>query len=422
MSQIYTDIAPRSSSQMVMLATTVYDGPDASYTFSIAKSREALTEAGIQSAYVLLSGNCHVDDGRNTVVHEFLQSDCTDLVFLDADVSWEAEDLVTLCQYDLDLVGGVYPYRRPDANGMPFLSIEGIDEPVDGLIQVGGLPTGFMRIRRKVLEDMVKVSPTFNSAKDGRENVALIFERVLTDGVRWGGDLNFCNKYRDTGGKIYAATEMRLGHACKTIITDSLGASIRRSTGKSIQYVADKVKVGTEVASDYTEALEFIDNRWGADEEVLFCAVAAARKADGPIIETGSGLTTVLMAAATDQTVWCIEHNEHFANQTRELARSAGVSNIAIVHCDIKDGWYDITDDLAEMPDHFAVGLNDGPPRAFGDRMKFFEVFGDKCDLIIADDANVQKYADKLKSWAGSRNRSIHFPETCSAIIMKEAA
>jgi acetone carboxylase gamma subunit len=42
----------------------------------------------------LLSGNCHVDDARNSVVREFLASDCTELVFIDADVSWEPETLV----------------------------------------------------------------------------------------------------------------------------------------------------------------------------------------------------------------------------------------------------------------------------------------------------------------------------------------
>jgi hypothetical protein len=97
-----------------MLATTAYDSPDASYTFSIQKSRQALTDAGIQSSYLLNHGNCHVDDARNVVVQEFLLSDCTDLVFIDADVSWETKDLVTLIRYPRDVVGGIYPFRRDD--------------------------------------------------------------------------------------------------------------------------------------------------------------------------------------------------------------------------------------------------------------------------------------------------------------------
>ena len=112
MSNRFYDSGPSATGQKVFLATTAYDSPDASYTFSIARSREALTAAGIQSAYYLLQGNCHVDDARNAVVRDFLESDCTELVFLDADVSWEPDALVELCKINRDLVGGVYPYRR----------------------------------------------------------------------------------------------------------------------------------------------------------------------------------------------------------------------------------------------------------------------------------------------------------------------
>jgi len=402
-----------------MLATTAYDCPDASYTYSIASSREAMTAAGIQSAYVLLSGNCHVDDARNSVVHEFLQSDCTDLVFLDADVSWDDGDLVALCQYDLDLVGGVYCYRREDVRakgGMPYRFLPGA-KPKDGLLEVEGLPTGFMRLRRVVIETLAEQSRTFDSAKDRRDGVPLIFERTLEDGTRWGGDLNMCNKWRATGGKIYAATEMRLGHVCKTVLVDSLAANLRRASGQTLRHVADCIRSGTEEPGLYTEAMEFVDNPWGADEEVLMLSVGIARQADGPIIEAGSGLTTVLMAAATKETVFCIEHDPVFAGRLKALSASAGVTNIAIVRCDIKDGWYDISEDADSLPESFALGLNDGPPRQLGDRMRFFDVFGARCKIILADDADDPDYAKKISKWGKSKGRAVKFPDLRAAII-----
>ena len=423
MSQMFFDNGPVSDGHKVMLASTVYDSPDASYTFSIAKSRQALTDAGIQSSYLLLSGNCHVDDARNSVVHEFMQSDCDDLVFLDADVSWQAEDLVKLCRFDCDLVGGVYPYRREDAKarrGMPFMALEG-EAPENGLLRVSGLPTGFMRIKRRVFDVLLKDTPTFDSKDKKKLGIPLLFERVLKKGTRWGGDINFCLKWIAAGGEIYAATDFVLGHACKTVLKGSLGAHLRRENGTTLRYVADRIRGNEETAADFLDAFEFMDNPWGASDELLIIAVAGARKAQGPIIETGSGLTSVLMAAATDQTVYCLEHSEHFANQTRAMAYAAGVSNIAIVHCGIAGGWYDIEDDLVEMPKHYGFGLNDGPPRQLGDRMRFFDVFGDKCDIILSDDANEAGYADRLTTWAESKGREIAFPEFRSAIMMKAA-
>ena len=405
-----------------MLCTTAYDSPDASYTFSIAKSREALRAAGIQSAYLLLSGNCHVDDARNSVVHAFMESDCTDLVFLDADVSWNEKDLVTLCQYDLDLVGGVYPFRREDGKGkrgMPYIAMQGA-KIEDGLIEVMGLPTGFMRIRRNVFDTLIPLNPGFDSQKKDKTGIPLLFERVLKDGTRMGGDLNFCFKWMAAGGKLYAATEFVLGHACKTVLKDSLGAHLRRNNNQTLPRIVDLIRKGDERPEDYVEALEYIDNPWAASDEVLICAVQAARNAHGDIIETGSGLTTVLMAAANpDHMVYCLEHSSHFADQTRAMALACGVGNIAIVHTNIKDGWYALED---KLPEHFAVGMNDGPPRQLGDRMKFFEHFGDKCDLILCDDADDPAYAQKLTTWAKEKDRAIAFPEFRSAIIMKEAA
>jgi predicted O-methyltransferase YrrM len=424
LSTLFHDDGPKATGQKVMLATTAYDSPDASYTFSIAKSREALTAAGIQSAYVLLSGNCHVDDARNSVVHTFMASDCTDLVFLDADVSWNAEDLITLCQYDLDLVGGVYPYRREDGKekrGMPYMPMAGATIE-NGLIEVAGLPTGFMRIRRNVFDTLIPLSPAFNAKNKNMTGIPLLFERVLKGGTRMGGDLNFCLKWMAAGGKLYAATEFVLGHSCKTVLKDSLGAHLRRANNETLPRIVERIRNDEETPEDYTECFEYINNPWGASDELLICAVAAARKADGPIIETGSGLTSVLMAAATAETVYCLEHNPHFANQTRAMAQAAGVFNIAIVHCEINDGWYDLSDeDIDAMPAFFALGLNDGPPRQIGDRMRFFDVFGGQCKMILSDDADDPGYAAKLTTWAEDRNRVIAFPEFRSAIIMEAA-
>lgn len=417
MSSLFFDDGPSSKRGKILIATTVYENPDASYTYSIQNSREALHKAGFDTAYLLLSGNCHVDDARNAVIKDFLETDCTDLVFIDADVSWKPEDLLKLCQVDANVVGGVYPYRRRDVRNnvdkMPYRPLQGATA-VDGLLEVDGLPTGFLRIRRHVLEAMADISQKYTK---GDDVYPLIFERIIVDGQRFGGDINFCRKWRDTGGKLYAATEMRLGHAVKQVIMDSLGAMLRRQDGTTIKYVVDRIKSGTEEIADYIEAWDAIGNAWVALEDTLANAVILARKAKGPILETGSGLSTVLMAAATKQTVYCIEHSQYYADLTEEMARKAGVTNIAICTAPIVNGWYDLAE-LAELPDRFSLALNDGPPRKCGSRMDFFKHFGDKCGVIVCDDADNPNYADELKMWASNNKREIRFPYGRTCIIL----
>ena len=405
-----------------MLATPVYDTPEPNYVYAIQSSREALHKIGIQTAYVLLSGNAHVDDARNTIVHEFLLSDCTDLVFLDADVSWWPEHLVDLCQFDCDVIGGVYPFRREDMRDtgrMPVKLAPNV-ELKDGLIEVEGLPTGFLRIRRHVLERLASTSAKFWNRQDRRQQVPVIFEREMHNGQRWGGDVNFCRKWRELGGKVYAAAEIPLGHTAKVKIVDSLAASLRRVSGSSLRHCADRIRTGKEIPDTYREAQMAVDNRWGASAEVLAACVILARKANGPILEMGSGLSTILMAAATTQTVWCVEHNRQFAEHLEEMADAAGTPNIAIVTCDIADNWYDLADDLADMPGRYAVALVDGPPRQY-DRMRFFDVFGDHVNAIVCDDADDPELAEQIRLWAADHGRELKMEGGRLALIMPKA-
>jgi len=417
MSNLFHDAGLPATGQKVCLATTVYDSPDASYTYAIARSREALHQGGIQTAYMLLSGNCHVDDSRNTVVAEFLASDCSELVFLDADVSWEPEHLVKLCNFDCDIVGGVYPYRREgDKDRLPFRGKAGCAEPKDGLLEVEGLPTGFMRIKRHVLERMALTAKKFRKAGN---TIPVIFERAYHSDGRLGGDIGFCLRWVEMGGRVFAAADLRLGHVGKHIITDSLAAMLRRQRGTTLAHIAALVRDGEETPEDYREAIKALDNRWGADVDVLSLAVLLARKAGGPIIEAGSGLTTVLMAAANpDQTVWAMEHSDVYALMLRNMAYAAGVRNIAIVTVPLKDGWYDLSEDRAEMPKKFALGLIDGPPRLMGDRTRFLDEL--ECSVILADDADDAGYADKLKAWAAKSNRPIEIGDRRAAVILQE--
>lgn len=418
MSNLFIDEGQPATGKKVLLATTAYDTPSADYTFAMSRTRQALSDAGIQSAYLLLQGNCHVDDARNAVVREFLLTDCTELLFLDADVSWEPEDIVRLCQHDLDIVGGVYPYRREGSDTMPFRMKSGASVE-NGLIEVEGLPTGFMKIKRRVLEEMSAVAPKYVTKAN---ETALLFDRPTPgpDKLRWGGDIDFCNRFRASGGRIFADVTLHLGHTGTVTVKDSLGAYLRRISGETLSYIVPRLRAGEETERDYGEAFQYAQNNFAASPDVLALCVGVARKCRGPIIETGSGLSSVLMAAVSDSQVYSLEHIQHYAARTLSMAEEAGVSNLGMCYAPLKDFWYDY--DKFDLPNKFALGLCDGPPRLLGSRMRFFDVIAPKCTAIIVDDfKNDNNFAGKVREWCSASGRTLEVVGR-AALILKGAA
>jgi|APSaa5957512535_1039671.scaffolds.fasta_scaffold00673_12 hypothetical protein len=399
----------------IFIATTCYEKPSAEYTFALSKTRLALRDRGIISDYYLLHGNCHVDDARNQAVADFLASDADHLLFIDADVSWEPKQIERLLAPELPVVGGVYPLRGvgQKANA-PVVTLDGAEPDSRGVLEVAGLPTGFLLIHRQVFDILKMAEPENGYFKTELDEqwMHLFFERTLEDGKRYGGDLSFCRKWREIGGSCYADVEMRLGHAGSQIYRGSLGTALRRKGGSTLAWICHQMRFSAPTLDMLTEARQYVDNHWGAPETLLAVACKHARQVpeDGAILEMGSGLSTVLMAASNPNAmVWCVEHDPLHAEQTKRLIVEAGLRNVMLIRTTLKDDFYEITDaDLAAFPSYFDMALVDGPPRTAGDRNKFFDVFGDMVGTIICDDADDPGYDAGLITWAEVNSYSTH--------------
>jgi predicted O-methyltransferase YrrM len=300
---------------------------------------------------------------------------------------------------------------------MPVRLMAGATES-DGLIEVEGLPTGFMKIRRHVLERMAADAPKYF---DKIYETALVFDRPTpgADKTRWGGDVDFCNRWRARGGKIYADKELRLGHTATIIVRDSLGASIRRLSGTTLAHVIPRLREGIETEADYNEAFKYAGNPYAADAGVLALVTGLARKCRGPIIETGSGLSSVFMGAVSDSQVYSLEHVEHYAAQTLKWCEEAGVANVGICCAPLADFWYDL--DKFDLPQKFTLGFCDGPPRMYGTRMRFFDHIAPRCKAVLVDDIKTDNnYARAVHQWAASHGMTVQILGRC-ALLTKES-
>jgi predicted O-methyltransferase YrrM len=197
-----------------------------------------------------------------------------------------------------------------------------------------------------------------------------------------------------------------LGHAGIHTVKDSLGGFLRRRAGLALTHMVAQIRAGKATTELFREARRAIQNPFSATEDVLLTATLAAKQAKGPILEIGSGLSTIALAAATDQTVWCVEHDEVWAARTKQMAVEAGTHNIAIWTAPIKGGWYD-TSVMDDAPAKFSLALNDGPPRSLASRMPFFAYFGDRADTIVADDADDSGYRSAIEKWCAQHGRKL---------------
>lgn len=369
--------------QKVLLATPAFQGVEAIYAFALFESAKALAAAGIETELAILSGDCHVDDSRNRLVRQFLTTDCTDLVFLDADLRWYASDIVALCQHDRDVVAATYPLKQKEED-FPARFMPGeIWSDKDGLIEVEGIPTGFLRIRRCVLEKLFAVSKTYQGSANDETLTPLIFERTLEDGTRWGGDYTFCRKWKALGGRIWLMPSARLEHVGANTWSGNVGSYLRRKNGIALKEGLEAISLGKDTVETFIELFEAWENPWSATPQLLIGLSMIARETKGPILECGSGLSTLIMAASNHTSpIWALEHNPSWESKVSGALN--GATNVKLCHAPINgNGWYTPPID---MPKKFGLVLVDGPPR--GDNRAGILDAGIEARAWVLDDAN----------------------------------
>ena len=199
------------------IATPTYSGVlSLGYVESLFAGLGNLSEAGHTALVRFLPGNCYIALARNQMVSQFMETDCTDLIFIDDDVSFDADGLSKLLSHDVDIVGGVYPMKTKEEGNYPVrLLCDDVGRPKvsGGLISCDGLPTGFMRIRRNVIEKMMEFYPE-REFKDSRtENTHFdLFACERENGVWWGEDFRFCQLAIRAGFSLWCEPNITFKH------------------------------------------------------------------------------------------------------------------------------------------------------------------------------------------------------------------
>jgi hypothetical protein len=171
------------------------------------------------------AGGALISYARNECVRNFLKSDCTKMLFIDADIGFGPEDFWRLLRKDVEF--SMAPYITKSLNDVKdsrFILSFGdknlkVDE--DGFVKVTSGPAGFMMLDRSVFDKMKKAYPECRTKmvalQNGKvvtlDNYTTFFECIVDEELgSLGEDISFCRRWTEMGGEIYCDTKASLTH------------------------------------------------------------------------------------------------------------------------------------------------------------------------------------------------------------------
>jgi hypothetical protein len=179
----------------------------------------ALKDRGISHGCINRGGDCFVAKVRSKIVGDFLQTDGTDLFFLDSDIGWPAEKVIEFIHRPEPIIAGVYPKKSDELDWPVQLDADastGALVELAGLVRANGFAAaGFMRIKRRVLQHLWDKAPPFKDVephgKIGQYR-AVFNSGPDADGWWCGEDVNFCREAVAAGFDIWVDPDIEFTH------------------------------------------------------------------------------------------------------------------------------------------------------------------------------------------------------------------
>lgn len=190
----------------VFFATPTYDANvTVEHHGSIVNACKILAAGGIESQVATIAGSCFVDQARNKLVKSFLESECSDLWFVDADIGFDPTVVPRFMESPHDILVGIPPKRKVEPEyhvGKPTNG-EGPKVIKHGAMQCQEAPTAFMRIKRRVFDVLNEGYPELpKQMKDPKEPIPY-FQWGYMGGEYIGEDIFFCRLWNGLGHKIW---------------------------------------------------------------------------------------------------------------------------------------------------------------------------------------------------------------------------
>lgn len=211
------DLAGRS----LFIALPAYDFKvSLKLAISLAQFAQQAQQHGVSIQIGSICGCSVVSRARNLLAQDMLDSDCTDLMFIDADINFEAADIFRLMAWSSDPKKGIVA-GIPRTRSTTKTYIGTLDRDEDGQLTMNGMglvrakrvATAFMMVRRDVFETLDAAHPEWRYYDERSERtVPCMFDFMLTEEGYIGEDYLFCDRAREHGFEIWVDPTIKLGH------------------------------------------------------------------------------------------------------------------------------------------------------------------------------------------------------------------
>lgn len=219
----------------IFLALPVYSGDITVQTASalllaMDEARERGWQLKAENIY-FRSSDADIGNARNVFLGLFLTTECTDLVFVDGDVSWGPGAFTRLLTPDVDFLAGAYRAKTDTAEIYPMLWPEPRKMQTVGgahLLEVEGAPAGFLRLSRAGVQKMYDwAERKYVDNKHGKDvTCPWVFEFAFDGDHRLSEDYVFCRKWREVVGPCYVDPLIKMSHTGKKVYEGDLYAKI----------------------------------------------------------------------------------------------------------------------------------------------------------------------------------------------------
>jgi hypothetical protein len=213
----------------IFFATPCYGGMLTDQFFlSMFRITQELIHMKINFRITTLRNESLIPRARNILTAMFLESDCSHLMFIDADIEFDPESIIRMLAVssypDHGLICGAYPKKTLPVDyaiNLKFLNPDnGQVNMQNGVVEVLDASTGFMMIRRDVVQKLMEAYPELHYKNDSsidpkfnRYCYSLFDTMHDPDDNRYlSEDYTFCRRWQKIGGKIWIDPNTRLNH------------------------------------------------------------------------------------------------------------------------------------------------------------------------------------------------------------------
>lgn len=219
--------ARRIETRGVMFGVPAYGGMVFDpFMAAMRETKDRFGELGIPWSIVAIRNESLIQRARHHVLAAFLASNCDRLIFIDADIGFTADQVLRLLAHDRDLVAGMYRKKSLEREEYACNLLVNPDgtvrqDPETGALLARHLATGFMCIKRGMVERMVAAFPhlRYRLHGDARRAFGVEYAHALMDCFidpvtldYYSEDYAFCERWRALGGECWADPGLILEH------------------------------------------------------------------------------------------------------------------------------------------------------------------------------------------------------------------